>query len=95
MGCAEPWGGAGWHMGGSLPPAAPQMVSGALPTPATCPHRALPPKLSPAADPSCERMGLGWWDVSCSIWPPFSQLMSFDHFPLALGEAWGILGSSV
>lgn len=79
-------------MGGFLPPAAPQMAGGALPTPAPCPHWALPPKLSPAAAPSCERMRLGWKEVSHSILPPFSQLISFDRFPLDLGEMWGYPG---
>lgn len=68
MRCAEPWAGAGWHTRGSLFPAAPQVLGGALPIPALCFHQALPPKLSPATAPSCERMGLGWRDVTHSIW---------------------------
>lgn len=73
MRCAEPWGGSGWHMGGSLFPVAPQVVGGALPIPA------VPPKLSPAAASAVK--GWGWDGGMClSIWPTFSPLTSFFHW---------------
>lgn len=46
-----------------------------------------------ATAPSCERMGLGRRNMSCSTLPPFSVFVSFDHFQLDLDETWGTLGS--